>query len=252
MVFHSVNVLASFKVGTLNLYHYQTRFDERLNHLQEEIKSKGVPDIVGFQEAALWAGDTTLFQEFVRLTLFKGIYEDTNNFGIMNDGIALVSKLPMSNLNSFKLPATKMFSRQSINVGVFSTSIGEIVVVNAHLSPFSEGAPRRIEQSRFILSVLKQYPDLPVIILGDLNDSYGSSSMQILRDAGFVDVLNGQQATYDPNNNPLVTDKRWGPERLDYILYKPTQLKVIKAELTHTTNWVSDHYGLQAEFTTVQ
>lgn len=238
----------AFTVGTQNLYHYRTRFDERVAHLQTEYRTVGSPDIMGFQEAARWVGQRDLFDDFVALTGFRGIYESTNRLGVMNDGIALVSRLPASGLQSASLPATESFSRQSINFGIFTTDAGSILIVNAHLSPNGDNGWRRVEQNKFILSVLARYPKTPAVLVGDFNDAYTSPSLKILRDAGFTDVMNGMNATYDPDHNPLVTDTRWGASRLDYILYRPSQLRVLDAGLIHTKNWVSDHYGLRATF----
>ena len=241
-------VANAFSVGTQNLYHYKTRLEERKTHLAQEIAGTSFPEIVGFQEAARWVGTEHLFDSFVRLTHYTGIYKSTNNFLVMNDGVALVSKLPARNLRSLSLPNTKPFSNQAINIGFFTTSSGEeVAVINAHLIPSSDGRTRRISQVEFILSEAAKI-DLPLVIMGDLNDGFRAESTQKFIQAGFKEVMSGEGATYVPDENPLVTDHRFGPSRLDYIFYRPEKLKVVSAGLMFTRNWVSDHYGLRAEF----
>lgn len=246
--FSGIQMAIAFSVSTQNLYHYNKLYEERRAHLISEIREEGVTEIIGFQEAARWAGKENLYDVFLQETAYAGIYKKTNSFGVMHDAIALVSKWPTKELKSFELPKTKTFSRQFINIGIFQTTEGDIIVVNAHLSPFQENSWRRLAQAAFILDQIKKYPNLPVVILGDLNDTYESETLKVFRDAGYRDVLDGKQATYVPGENPLVTDDRFGASRLDYILYQPKQLTVKSAQIIFKKNWVSDHYGVAAEF----
>lgn len=238
-----------FSVGTLNLYHYASRLEERRTNLENELRVRGFPDIMGFQEAARWIGVEMPFDTFVRFTGFDGIHEVTNRFGVMKEGIALVSRFPAHRLWSTHLPDTRMLSRQAINVGLFSLPEGgRVIVVNVHLSPFPEGTWRRVEQVVFMLDHLRPYASLPVVIMGDMNDHYNSEALRVLRKAGFVDVRDGQGASFDPTTNPLISDSPHPPSRLDYILYQPARLKLIRTDWMCRENWVSDHYGLKAEF----
>lgn len=238
-----------FSVGTLNLYHYASRLDERRANLENELRVRGFPDIMGFQEAARWVGVEMPFDTFIRFTGFQGIHEVTNRFGVMNEGIGLLSRSPARKLWSLRLPDTRRFSRQAMNVGLYDLPDGgRVLVANVHLSPFPEGAWRRAEQVMFMLDHLREFASLPVIILGDLNDHYDSEALRILRRAGFVDVLGGRGASYDPSTNPLLAGKPHPPSRLDYILYQPQRLKLLRADWMCRDNWVSDHYGLKAEF----
>ncbi|MBS1971055.1 MAG: hypothetical protein JSU04_12145 [Bdellovibrionales bacterium] len=243
----------AFSVGTQNLYHYRTAYPTRLEHLRAEVATGTLPQILGVQEAARWSLSENIFDELTRLTGYKGIYQNTNEFGVMNEGLALIGGLPGRNFESFELPATKMFSRQYMNMGIFQTDSGEVMVVNVHFSPFSEARPNRLIQAKFVLYMIaKKSEGLPVVIIGDCNDSYDSETLKIFRDVGYTDALDGKEFTYNPDTNPLVTDKKYGPTRLDYILYQPAQLKVNKAGLIFHDNWISDHYGLSAEFSHIQ
>lgn len=246
-------VAGAFSVGTQNLYHYNTRLSERMEHLQREVQIDGVPDIIGFQEAARWTLSLSLYDRFVDLTTFGGIYKKTNEFLVMSDGISLLSRLRGTHFESHWLPKTKKFSRQAMTAGRFHTESGEVLVVNTHFSPFPENQWRRKAQAKFVLQYIAQQSigpsvGVPVVIVGDLNDSYDSSVLDLFKQAGFEDVLDGQHSTYDPASNPLVTDAQYGASRLDYILYQPARLKVESAGYIFKENWVSDHYGLSATF----
>ncbi|WP_413287957.1 endonuclease/exonuclease/phosphatase family protein [Bdellovibrio sp. HCB337] len=242
----------AFSIGTQNLYHYRTAYETRVEHLYKEHAKGDFPEILGVQEAARWSLSENIFDELIRLTNYRGIYQNTNEFGVMNEGLALVAGVPGRNLESRELPATKMFSRQYMNAGVFLTDSGEIMVINVHFSPFAEMRQNRVVQAKFVMKFIAEKSEgLPVVIVGDLNDSYDSSVLQVFRDAGFADALDGKEYTYNPDTNPLVKDKQYGPSRLDYILYQPARLKVEKANLIFQENWVSDHYGLGAVFSLI-
>lgn len=239
----------AFTVGTLNLYHYPDRLAERRANLETEIRTRGMPDIVGLQEAARWRTTAMPIDYFLQLTGFQGIYEATNRFGIVTEGIALMSRIKALHLESVRLPETRTFSRQAINIGIYPVEAGgRVLVVNVHLSPYSQAPWRRVEQIHFILNELRRFPPHPVIILGDFNDHYDSEAMFMLRKAGFVDIGNGEGATYDPTINPFLTDKSTPPVRLDYIFYQPSRLQLLRADWLCRENWVSDHFGLKAEF----
>lgn len=238
----------SFSVGTLNLYHYTERLSERKANLDTELRVRGTPDIMGFQEAARWRGFEMPFDYFVRQTGFQGIYEATNRFGVVTEGLALASRFKALHLESVRLPDTRTFSNQAVNFGVYAVSGGQVLVVNTHLSPYSQAPWRRVEQAHFILEQLRRFPPLPVVIVGDINDTYDSETLYVFRKAGFVDIAEGRGATYDPTTNPLLAGKPYGPVRLDYILYQPDRLRLIRFDWMCRENWVSDHYGLKAEF----
>ncbi len=238
-----------FSVGTQNLYFHNSRLDERKANLQNELQSEGAPDIFGFQESAKWRLRQHLYDLFMKLSGFEGIYKNTGEFGVMNNGIALVSRLESRQLAAIKLPREKLMANQFLTSGIFKTQDGrEVLVLNTHLSPQLKGKISRVEQARFILSYLKKFSAIPAIVVGDLNDSYGSETLKIFLKNGFADVLGGEGATYDPATNPLITDSQFGPSRLDYILYQPGRLVPVNPRLIFKGNWVSDHYGIKTDF----
>ena len=243
-----VQVMA-FSVGTQNLYHYNTRLDERVEHMRAELAKSDFPEIMGFQEAARWRSGAGLIDRFIDWTGWSGIYQVTNRLFIMNDGVALYSRFSSRDLKAAELPATKTFSRQFLLSGVFSTEIGDVAVVSLHFSPFSEGSEARVQQAQFTLRhIAENLRGLPVVIVGDLNDQYDKESLKVLRQAGFQDIWDGQGSTYVPGENPLITSNEFPASRLDFILYKPSELRFVGGRFLFKENWVSDHYGLMASF----
>lgn len=248
-VFSSVLMSApswGFSVGTLNLWHYMDDYDRRVANLEKEIAEEGVPQILSLQEAARW-GNQSIYDELIQRLNYKGFYQNTNEFAVMNEGLALDGGLPGRDFVSLELPATRMFSRQYMISGIFTTEIGEVAVVSTHFSP--KGRDSRVEQAKFIVNHIQKFK-VPVIIMGDINDLPETKVLQVFRDAGFTDTLNWKEDTYVPGENPYNNSE--APERLDYILYRASELKLVSSSLMFNKNIVSDHYGVKAEFTGVK
>lgn len=236
----------SFTIGTQNLYHWMKDYDNRVSKIKEEVKL-GVPEIMAFQEAAEWKSGKSMFKEFIKTTNFTPHYRVTNSLGIMQEGIGFGSLKPPTNCQDFELPATTFNSRQWINTCEFTTAIGTIKVINAHTTPGPWATSNRTKQIQFMVDyVVKMGPTMPVLVVGDLNDEYGTESFEPLKKLGFVDIMNGLGATYDSTQNPYATYSRIA--RLDYIFYHPGQLNLVRAGFMFKQNLISDHYGLKAEF----
>jgi endonuclease/exonuclease/phosphatase family metal-dependent hydrolase len=236
-------------VGTQNLYHWMTGFESRLEALDKEMTEEGLPEIIGVQEAALrpW-GKKSIYNEFVEKTGYVGEHKVTNNFVAIQEGIALVSKDQGFDCVDLELPATRAGSRQWYQSCKYHVADGAALVINAHTSPgigpFAKKS--RTAQVKAMCDFITQQDSRdPVIILGDLNDVYKSSSFDCLKKMGFVDVLNGEGETYVHGKNPYVKYKR--NVRLDYIFYRPTEFELISADFMFHKNLISDHYGLKAE-----
>lgn len=232
-------------VGTQNLFHHNNQMTKRLEHFRKS--QNEIAEIMGLQEAAQWKTTPTLYDAFSQLPHFNGLRQITNSLGIMTEGIALLSSLDSRNLKSLELPNTALFSRQFLISGYFGKD--EVFVINLHLSPFPQNRFRRMDQVQFVLRFLEnENPGVPTIIIGDLNDSYDSEPILLLRNQGFQDVFEGKEVTFDPGRNPLITEKKLSPSQLDYILYRPRELKLREASIIFKENWISDHYGIKATF----
>ena len=102
---------------------------------------------------------------------------------------------------------------------------------------------------QFIIKYIKtNLNSVPVVVLGDLNQYPSSQALRAFVDEGFTDSLDWKEKTFVPNENPY-NDSKYGAERLDYVLYRPSQLKLLSSSIMFKKNVVSDHYGIKAEFT---
>lgn len=237
----------SVTLGTQNLYHWMKDYDQRLAKMKLEI-SEGIPEVIGFQEAAKWTNGKSLFNEFIQTTGYSAHHKVTNAMVVMHEGIGFASKLPATACADYELPATSFNSRQWINVCEFNVAFGPLIVINAHTSPGPWAVEKRTAQMDFILKTMKvQKPGVPIVIMGDLNDIYETVSFEGLKKLGYVDVLKGEGATYDSVANPYAQYSRTA--RLDYIFYHPDQLQLVDAGFMFKKNIVSDHWGLKATFT---
>lgn len=243
LVLSSFQAMA-FSVGTLNLWHYMDDYETRVENLKKEKNEFGIPEILSLQEAARWSNQS-IYDELIGLIGYKGFYQNTNEFALMNEGLALDSSLQGRDFESLELPATRMFSRQYMISGIFKTEVGDVAVVSTHFSPSGEDA--QYEQAKFVVQHIQKFK-IPVIILGDLNEYPNSKALKVFKDAGFTDSLDWKEKTYVPGENPY-NKGDYGPERLDYVLYRPTELKLVSSSLFFNKNIVSDHYGIKAEFT---
>jgi endonuclease/exonuclease/phosphatase family metal-dependent hydrolase len=224
-------------------------YDARVGRMNVEIAA-GIPEIIGFQEAAEWSNGQSLFNEFLKITAYSKHHRVTNSMGVMREGIGFGSKNPGENCTDLELPATSANSRQWINICEFPTTLGRIKVVNVHTSPGPWAVSHRTEQIQFIADHLTTLNSaVPIIIVGDFNDEYASVSFEALKKLGYVDVLNGEGVTYDSTQNPYAQYKRTA--RLDYIFYHPQQLKLVTAGFMFKENFISDHWGLKAEFSSL-
>lgn len=238
----------AFTVGTINLWHYTTDHSNRSAALKREFSEYGLPEILSSQEAARWNGQPALYDEMMALTGYKGFYQNTNEFGLMNEGLALDGGFPGRNFESLELPGTNAFSRQYMVAGIFETEIGPVGVISTHFSPMGNNSNQHL-QAQFIMKYIKtKLSHVPVIVLGDLNQYPSSRTLQVFKDEGFTDSLDWKEKTYVPKENPY-NDSKYGAERLDYVLYRPSQLKLVSSSLMFNKNIISDHYGIKAEFT---
>src|SRR5688572_1657961 len=80
-------------IGTQNLYHWMTDYEARVSRMRTEIQS-GIPEIMGFQEAARWSDGESMYDEFLMLSKYNDDhYQVTNNFGFMREAVSMASKI---------------------------------------------------------------------------------------------------------------------------------------------------------------
>ena len=142
------------------------------------------------------------------------------------------------------------YSAEDLSGGELLDLIGEAV----------EGAERRkLEAEKTLVYINEVAGKEPVILMGSFHALAGSEEIQLLKDAGFVDVWQvvgrGAGETYDPAANTNIRNHGLSPssdaERIDYIFIRGEDIaaRSIRLVFNRPTYGVfpSDHYGLYAE-----
>ena len=124
-----------------------------------------------------------------------------------------------------------------------------------------EGADRRLEEARkTLVSINEIAGEEPVILMGSFYAPPDSPEIQLLRDAGFVDVWasvgRGSGYTFDSTTNSNITTYDLSPsgptrERIDYIFIRGNGIAARSAAIVFSRPTygvhTSSHYGVMAE-----
>jgi endonuclease/exonuclease/phosphatase family metal-dependent hydrolase len=122
------------------------------------------------------------------------------------------------------------------------------------------GSDRRREEAEKTLVYINELAGQePVILMGSFHALPDSEEIQLLREAGFVDVWQvagrGAGATWDPVGNANIRTYDLSPtetpERVDYIFIRGADIAARSVRLVFNRStygvFPSDHYGLYAE-----
>jgi endonuclease/exonuclease/phosphatase family metal-dependent hydrolase len=123
-----------------------------------------------------------------------------------------------------------------------------------------DGGARRLDEAERTLVFINEIAgQSPVILMGSFHALPESDEMQLLREAGFVDVWQvvgrGAGATYDPAANTNIRSFELSPsdepERIDYIFIRGDDIAARNVRLIFNRPtygvFPSDHYGVYAE-----
>lgn len=127
-------------------------------------------------------------------------------------GLGLLSRWPVLEHTVIPLPREKDEQRVLL-LARLATSRGPLLVGVTHLAVQQE---ERLEQARVLASLLRAQDDVPLVLLGDLNDAPGSPTLRrivagdLVQDSFLAAGQGGEGATF-PARRPLV--------RLDYALF---------------------------------
>lgn len=142
------------------------------------------------------------------------------------------------NDNPLRIYCLHLQSNNNINdILYYPDSIQGRSGVMFYLKNYREASRIRLDQTK---QIIKDMTSMRTIVMGDMNDVYGSPSIRLLADNGLKDAWwdggFGYGATF---HDPL-------PYRIDHILYsKGLKLRSIKKD---DSNGLSDHDALVAEF----
>ncbi|MEV5412544.1 endonuclease/exonuclease/phosphatase family protein [Thermopolyspora sp. NPDC052614] len=210
-------------------------------------------DVIALQEVEAGLLDLVLRARWVRDVYVLGT--DPGGRDVRDSSLLLLSRLPVREAAVHALGPHKAVAAITVE-----TAAGPLVVANTHLTSdhsVNGAAKRQIELAR--LAEVLAAVDGDVVLVGDFNDGDsgpdGPAGVLGLRDAWTEARGAGDGTpTFDPTANPLaaISSLSGRPARLDRILLRTPQARVIKARLTGDAPgpqglYASDHYGVLAD-----
>lgn len=155
-------------------------------------------------------------------------------------GIALLSRFPLEALAQHPLPVPRGAEPRSVAHVLSRVADREVSIYLTHLIERSFKRSARVRQAEIVAGLLAGDPR-PRLLMGDLNDTPGSRTLQVLgRELTDVFAVSGQgrQGTY---RVPLPFAP---PLRIDYVLaspeFEPRHSAVLRVD-------ASDHYPVIAD-----
>ncbi len=252
----------SLTVMTLNLAHGRKDGAHQALLSPETIRSNldgvaamladGKPDVVALQEAdgpSIWSGNFNHVEYLAREAGFPHCLRGEHVRGMkLSYGTALLSRLPMADGRSVTFPS----SPPTLTKGYVSATLAwpgdpdaRVCVVSVHLD-FSRQSVRQ-QQVREMVTRLSKL-EVPLIVVGDFNDSWQPDSEQQNSEQRAENPLRYlarelDLRPYEPAAEELGTFVS-SDRRLDWILISPS-LEFVEYE--NVAEVVSDHRAVVAE-----
>lgn len=231
------------RVMTLNLHNgFATDGRLDLEALARVIEAED-PDIVALQEVSRgWVinGTVDSLGWLVNRLGMPAIYGPTAG---PLWGNALLTRLPVDQSESVPLPTSDLLLQRGYIRAIVDLGGNESLdVVATHYHHLDDGGPIRVLESEALLRALDDVSS--VVVMGDLNGRPGDPEIEMLRDAGLVEVL--QVAGVTPGYT-YSSDEPF--ERIDYIWTSPDLAgpsPVPPTDVRITTGTASDHFGIAA------
>ncbi len=154
-----------------------------------------------------------------------------------NESVNIFTNLKVNFARNIKLPNLPDFIPRVATLITVSTSLGDITIINIHLSAYNKISKRR--QLKYILKIISNL-NTKVILTGDFNMNVKSSLLN-----KFIDRLNKIGI-----NHLKITEKTFKKSKcnlpIDHI-FLSNNLKVIKLEVIKNDIKFSDHYPILLE-----
>lgn len=225
----------SLRVMTYNIRGGKGMDDVRdLNRIAETVRGARM-DIVCFQEVhQRFPGGDRADQpaELHRRLAGNVLFQRNINLVFGGYGIAIWSCAPF--LKSAKHYLPSVGERRGVLVAEVTSSMGELAVLCTHWGLSDGERMKQAEATAQIIAALR----CPVIVAGDLNETYDKQAVQtLLKASDLRDAASGSDTPTYPADNPQ--------HRIDYLLYSSC---FSAANVTVLDSLASDHRPLIAEF----
>ncbi|MDP4174964.1 MAG: endonuclease/exonuclease/phosphatase family protein [Bacteroidota bacterium] len=157
-------------------------------------------------------------------------------------GNGILSKYKIDSVKNIHYKMIRPGEQRGMLQSVVNINGENVVFIDTHTGDKSNDEEKQMNVDE-IISAIKDYPDMPVILCGDFNSTPDTKMHKALKEY-FVDIwemLNGSNGYSFPSVNP--------DRRIDYIYIsknilnriKPLSIKLIRSE-------ASDHLPVVAEF----
>jgi endonuclease/exonuclease/phosphatase family metal-dependent hydrolase len=195
------------------------------------------PDIVALQEVDVHTDRSgkTLHQakELARLTGMQAYFAKAIDYGGGEYGVAVLSRLPMSDSQNRPLPTATGTNGEPRTLGsvVITLPKGKkVLFAFTHLDAQSNSTNRLLQIRK--INELLAAEKLPVILAGDLNAAPGSEVINVL-DSSFTRTCIPDCGFTIPVERPNKT--------IDFIAYKPASAFIVMEHKVIDEKYASDH-----------
>jgi endonuclease/exonuclease/phosphatase family metal-dependent hydrolase len=250
------------KIATLNLRHHNDRWEERFPLVVDTLLHANA-DLVGLQEVSIKVGpkdQAQLIADAINARSnqlhYKVYFTPTREVTQDQEGIAILSRLPVESFESIALPgpwrvAQRITVRQEGRLLCFANT-------HLHHEPWRDESIR-LPQAAALMEWVNGQP-CPSVISGDFNAEPDSTTILHIKQShcSAYESVHGTEPnlTYP---TPLVVPLPAHTNTIDYLFYSPDALQVTACEKIGTqsapldpTLYPSDHYGLCAEMVWLQ
>jgi endonuclease/exonuclease/phosphatase family metal-dependent hydrolase len=263
--------MATLKVVTLNLWGEQQPLDRRMQLALDGLQALQ-PDVIGLQEVRQIPGVLDNQAETLAEALgMSCYYEPATPWGGGDEGLAILSRHPLSGHRVHALPHAVPTERRLLLGVTVETAAGLVEVYTTHLNYRLADGGKREDQVVAADDHIGGTPsELPKVLMGDFNATPDSDEIRFLRGlhtaAGrrtfWQDAWERRHGRADgytwARSNPYTARLRWleRDRRLDYIFVSPMKrdgrgvvldCRVVLDRPAEDGAFASDHYGLYAE-----
>jgi endonuclease/exonuclease/phosphatase family metal-dependent hydrolase len=259
------------RVLTLNIWQEQGPWEQRLELLSARL-AQLAPDVVCLQEVRQVAGRIPNQAETLASRLdLAWTFEIAQPWGGGEEGLAILSRLPIAERDACELPYTDGRSRRVCLGAALRAERGTFWVFTTHLAwRLADGALREQQVLAVDRFVQAHTGKAATILTGDFNATPDADELRYLR--GLTSLEGGRTYYQDAfalrnpgapghtwcSENPYTAALGWleRDRRLDYILVTPMTregagairtCRVVCTEPDERGVWCSDHYGVLAE-----
>lgn len=208
-----------------------------------DVISRESPDVVVLQEVDKYTVRSGKDSHQAKdLAVLTGMYYHFAGASFKSEGEqgqAILSKYPIKNAESYKLPLPKASNGETRSLAVIVVEVEgvDIVFMNVHLDHRSDSD--REYQIKQVLEHTKKLEEYPIIFGGDFNMRPNNENFKLIEEQ-FATVVENHPLTF-PQINPRTT--------LDYILLNKKASELFNVEKYYTVDerYASDHLPLIIE-----